>query len=40
MEHLYKGIEFSDKVLFTDESNFCLYGSGGCGCVWRKVGKE
>lgn len=34
--HKNKDREFWDRVLFTDESKYNIYGSDGRGYVWRK----
>lgn len=35
-EYINKPLEFWKKVIFTDESKFCLFGSDGNKSVWRK----
>lgn len=37
-EHLSKGIDFWEKVIFSDESKFCIYKSDGRVLTWRKQG--
>ncbi|GFV59535.1 transposable element Tcb1 transposase [Trichonephila clavipes] len=37
-EHVNKPPQFWEKVLFSDESKFCIFGIKGCKLVWRKQG--
>lgn len=38
-EHINKGIDFWDKVIFSDESKFSIYKSDGRVLTWRKKGE-
>ncbi|GFX11600.1 transposable element Tc1 transposase [Trichonephila clavipes] len=35
-EHVNKPLQFWEKVLFSDESKFCIFGIKGRKLVWRK----
>ncbi|GFW80604.1 transposable element Tc1 transposase [Trichonephila clavipes] len=37
-EHVNKSPQFWEKVLFSDESKFCMFGLKGRKLVWRKRG--
>lgn len=37
-EHISKPLDFWEKVLFSDESKFCIFGITGRKLVWRKQG--
>ncbi|GFV84509.1 transposable element Tc1 transposase [Trichonephila clavipes] len=37
-EHVNKSPQFWEKVLFSDESKFCIFGIKGRKLVWRKQG--
>lgn len=39
-EHQNKGIDYWNKVIFTDESKFNIFGSDGRRLVWRKPNEE
>ncbi|GFW09581.1 transposable element Tc1 transposase [Trichonephila clavipes] len=39
-EHANKPPQFWEKVLFSDESKFCIFGIKGRKLVWRKQGTE